>query len=252
MENASKALIIAGGILIAILMISLVLYARSSISEYQNSKLELDRVENVAKFNEQFAQYDRKDVAGYELISLTNKVLDYNEQYSKDGHNNQGYKQIQMSIDFKSIDYLNKLTYNSSGNQLKQNTTEKDMKDFIASNLDRERVYGGEDIISKISRNINVLFVNFGTKKQALKKFYEIVPKKIRDSFGFSDLSDETVEANYDKLTKDNNGRNIKIDAYKYYEYIQFKRCIFECDNMEYDDKTGRISKITYSFVKLR
>ena len=91
MENASKALIIASSILLAILLISLVLYARSSVSEYQNSKLELDRVENLAKFNDQFAQYDRKDVAGYELISLANKIADYNLKYSKNGKNNEGY-----------------------------------------------------------------------------------------------------------------------------------------------------------------
>ena len=100
-------------------MISLILYARSSVSEYQNSKLELDRVENLAKFNEQFAQYDRKDVTGYEIISLANKVADYNYRYSNhsDARNNEGYTPIKMEITFEPIifdmrDFPTNLSFN--------------------------------------------------------------------------------------------------------------------------------------------
>ena len=60
MENASKALIMAGGMLLAILLVSLFLYAWSLISDYQASQDSLTEIEDTAKFNEQFAQYDRK------------------------------------------------------------------------------------------------------------------------------------------------------------------------------------------------
>ena len=78
MENASKALIMAGGMLLAILIISLLMYAWSLFSKYQASKDSLSDVEDTAKFNEQFANYDRDDVKGYEIISLINKITDYN------------------------------------------------------------------------------------------------------------------------------------------------------------------------------
>ncbi len=49
MENASKALIMAGGMLLAILIVSLLIYAWSLFSEYQASQDSLADVEDTAK-----------------------------------------------------------------------------------------------------------------------------------------------------------------------------------------------------------
>lgn len=40
-------------------------------------------------------------------------------------------------------------------------------------------------------------------------------------------------------------------DVYTYYEYVQFKRAKFDCDNSktEYDKKTGRIIKMEFKFT---
>ena len=87
MENASKALLIAGGILLTMLVLSLLLYAWNIFSEYQTNQDRLQEVEDLAKFNEQFTSYQRDDVLGYELLSLVNKVIDYNQRYSRTGIN---------------------------------------------------------------------------------------------------------------------------------------------------------------------
>lgn len=84
MENASKALLIAGGILILIILVSLVLLVKGNISNYYASEEELKMTEDKTKFNEQFTRYNRNDVAGYELISLSNKIIDYNERLSSE------------------------------------------------------------------------------------------------------------------------------------------------------------------------
>ena len=99
MENASKALLIAAGILIAILLISLLIYAGKMISEYQENKVNLANIEDTSKFNEQFAQYNRSDVQGTDLISLIHKVIDYNERMTTDSINNADtYKYIDLTI----------------------------------------------------------------------------------------------------------------------------------------------------------
>ena len=82
MENASKALLIAGGILIAIILVSLVLLVRSNVVNFYASEDELQAISDKTKFNEQFTRYNRDDVEGYELISLANKIIDYNERLS--------------------------------------------------------------------------------------------------------------------------------------------------------------------------
>ena len=84
MENASKALLIAGGILIAVLLISLIAFASKSISDYQAEKQNLADIEDASKFNEQFMQYNRSDLQGTELITLIHKVIDYNERMTTD------------------------------------------------------------------------------------------------------------------------------------------------------------------------
>lgn len=73
-------------------------------SKYQLSKDSLSDVEDTAKFNEQFANYDRDDVQGYELISLVNKIVDYNYRKSKDeeAKSDDKYSPITITIDFGS------------------------------------------------------------------------------------------------------------------------------------------------------
>ena len=82
MENASKALLIAGGILIVIILASLVLMVKANVAEFYASQDELKMTADKAKFNEQFTRFNREDVQGYELISLANMVIDYNERIS--------------------------------------------------------------------------------------------------------------------------------------------------------------------------
>lgn len=102
MENASKALLIAGGVLIAMLLISLLIYGWTVVSEYQDSKKELADIEDVSKFNDQFLQYDRDDVQGYELLSLIHKVIDYNQRKTEDSTSNtDSYQYIDLSIDMR-------------------------------------------------------------------------------------------------------------------------------------------------------
>ena len=107
MENASKALLMAGGVLLAMMVIAFALFAWGKFGEFYDSKDELKDVEDVAKFNEQFTAYQRNDVHGYELISLANKVADYNFRFSnytaadaadRNAQNDQKYNPITMII----------------------------------------------------------------------------------------------------------------------------------------------------------
>ena len=99
MENASKALIMAGGMLLAILIVSLLVYAWSLFSKYQSSQDDLVNIEDTAKFNEQFTNYQRDNVKGYDILSLANKVTDYNYRKSEsDRTNDENYVPITIVI----------------------------------------------------------------------------------------------------------------------------------------------------------
>ena len=64
MENASKALLISAGILIVMLVVTLLIFGWRSYSDYFLKKQELENIDNLAKFNEQFESYERDDVMG--------------------------------------------------------------------------------------------------------------------------------------------------------------------------------------------
>ena len=105
MENASKALLMAGGVMLTMLVVSILMYGWGTFSEYQAELDRIKEVENVAKFNQQFTNYERNDVQGFELLSLVNKVIDYNQRHSEDGTttgsaagNDASYKGITINI----------------------------------------------------------------------------------------------------------------------------------------------------------
>lgn len=81
MENASKALLIAGGILIAILIIGLLMYLVNSIGNLTAEADEKQRIEQITAFNKQYEVYQRQVLRGNDVASVINKIRDNNKKY---------------------------------------------------------------------------------------------------------------------------------------------------------------------------
>ena len=64
MENASKALLMAAGVLIVILIVSVFMFFINQVSDYQKTNEDAIKDSQLSTFNEQFAQYARKDLKG--------------------------------------------------------------------------------------------------------------------------------------------------------------------------------------------
>lgn len=80
MENASKALLIAAGVLIAIIIISvfLTIYNRlSSVKKAQDEKVEL---EQLAAFNAEYESYNKSVMYGTDVVTLVNKANENNRK----------------------------------------------------------------------------------------------------------------------------------------------------------------------------
>ena len=92
MENASKALIIAGAILLAILIISLGIMIYNQASGVVDSNA-MDEVA-VSSFNEKFQQYEGANVRGSNVNSLLNTIAQSNLTNSDDTS-----KQIKVNFD---------------------------------------------------------------------------------------------------------------------------------------------------------
>lgn len=88
MENASKALVIAGGMLLAMIIVGLLVWGYQNISEYRKRQLQSEEREQIVEFNQKFETYNKKAVRGYQIISLANLARDINERYADDGYKN--------------------------------------------------------------------------------------------------------------------------------------------------------------------
>lgn len=254
MENASKALIMAGGMILAIMIISLLVYAWSLFSKYQSSQDDLADIEDTAKFNEQFTNYDRKDVQGYELLSLVNKVIDYNYRKSNDAaaKSDDKYRPITVVINLGDVSKRTKFSkdgtlklFTGSGNLVytQSDTINKfgQINDFAS---ETEQRYGGADSATRLAKSIDAIFLsdqqltqNRGlgltdeeSWKNAIKKFNSYSTKLTVNS-------KSTLFAEKERI-------------YKYYEYVQFKRGKFNSisSELKYDSVTGRVYYMKFDF----
>lgn len=87
MENASKAIIMAGGILIGVIILSVLVLVFTPIGRVYEEQGASLSVEQLEKYNRQFNTFD-KSLYGSELISLKNLVEDYNFRVLQDADKN--------------------------------------------------------------------------------------------------------------------------------------------------------------------
>lgn len=254
MENATKALTMAASILMALVIIGSILLVFNNLSKYQNLNDKLTKDAQVIEFNNRFETYNRTDVRGSDILSLINKVLDYNERQSFVGTEGSdvGYQPIKLTIDLgknktnievNSLSYERLITdenkYVIYYEETDQYEKTNEMETILEEIEEIESEYGQTEL-TKLAVAINSIFIENDSTQQdkdkAVEKYIEIT---------------EDTTASWSNLAP---GGNIRKDVYKYYEYIQFKRSYFNCSKdvegktsgVVYDDNTGRITEMYF------
>lgn len=136
MENAAKALLIAGGILIAIIILSMFVMMYNRMTSIQKAQEEQRELEQIAAFNAEFESYNKQLMYGADVITLYNKVQEHNS------NNPSEEIEIDLPEDFKtSIEAL------KQGN-LSEEATEDLLKlRFKCTSM----VYGNSGKVNKIT-----------------------------------------------------------------------------------------------------
>lgn len=209
MENASKALMMAGGMLIAVMVISLLVLFFNNIREWQGIDESGEELEQIVEFNKQYEVYAR-NVYGSELLSIANKVADYNKRQAEA----KGYVPIEVQVTIskgKELDttFFKNGTYNSLS--IKKETEDLEAK---VKEIGEKRINSKE--YSTISRKISQLAGMRTTDKEEL---------------GFKKEDYEDLERQY--------------NTYKSL-LTRVKETIFRHKTFEYDEKNGRITKMIY------
>lgn len=223
MENASKALIMAGGMFIALLIIGSVILMFNQIGDYQKANTDSIKSSQLATFNQDFIRYaDGEEIRGVDIISLANKVADHN---TKNGLAN-------------SVDYDKKI-------ELEINLAPSTKSDFIK----KYGTNGQSELFGRTKKWVvsatNINFIDILTQFSALEKKYTL-----------STMS--KLSANYDSIASGQKkpseiaGKEINIeleDIRKYREYSEFKSSTFiSKEEPKYNE--GQVVKLFFEFVK--
>lgn len=86
MENATKALLIASGTLMGVMLIALMMYFFRSLSPFEETRQKTEETDQITAFNEEYTAYEKKLMYGVDLISVLNKAKSNNEKYVAGTH----------------------------------------------------------------------------------------------------------------------------------------------------------------------
>lgn len=235
MENASKALIMAGSILMAGLIIGLLVLGYNKLSNFQQTKANIEDTEKKAEYMRNFENFNRgKDnpFYGSELLSLANLQEDYNKTQGREDIT--GYKPIKINVVItKSIpqaEYFCKTTGTYSMEKILQS------KNGIESKLSeyekKESKYKNKSVKYYSTKNNKEIAQAFGIDVPSYILDYDI-PEEYFTSGSVKDLV-EDIE-HYRALNS---------------EYTQFKiGKSFYCSKVKYDKNNGRIEEMTFTEI---
>ena len=226
MENASKALIMAAGVLISLVILGAFMLMMSNLTDYQDKSYQAQADAQTVDFNNQYASYARDNIRGNDMISLMNKVLDYNDRKT-----DEGYTEMQISFTI-SNDIRQKLTFDGTNRLITKPEYNQDNIDEIVGPPD------STGIIREIEDRYEQKYASqLSMEISTIQQLYDE-----NDVDGFNDLQLLPKELS----TYSGGLTQVYEDALTYNEYEQFKRTTFDCTGTDYDENTGRIINMEF------
>lgn len=271
MENVSKALEMAAGVLIAVLIMSLVAYFFSSIGKLPSTEDEVETQAQLKAFNKEYEVYSKKGMYGVDVISCLNKARSNNEKYVEGNGFLTGHaygsnylidvffridEPLEESIEARFFDRSHQEVTNYE-NAI-QGITLEDVgfftKDIDPSNcytsfkpnneLATKTVELDSDAVVKncIVPNGGAAHVNINGEEH---NYYSLLKnEEVTRLLKFSNLLRIEVR---NTTNKDLDKWSSAIWKTALYDF-KIKR--FKCDDIKYSDKTGRVNEIYFSEIK--
>lgn len=231
MENAAKALLMAGGILLAILTMSLIVYLTSSASRIANSQDKRKEAQQLAEFNKSYEAYNKTRMYGTDIITVVNKAINHNKSIEAQT-TEPYYVNIKIHV---NQDFI---------------TTGKVINNLLpSSEKDYEKDMTKEEIMAKGGSGTDI--TTYGLAKNNDGDYYEL---GTWDSNGSLEMN-KGIESFFSQDVKDKTVKEINESTNKiYYIYsglTNFKTAIFKCVDVDYSDVTGRVKEMTFEQIDI-
>lgn len=88
MDNATEALLIAGGILLGILTITALVYMFNNLSIMGNAQEKREETKRLAEWNSEWEAYNKIQLRGAEVLTVVNKAKQNNSMYEENSKYN--------------------------------------------------------------------------------------------------------------------------------------------------------------------
>ena len=198
MENAAKALELAAGVLLGVMLMALISYFFSHVGEWPQQDDEIATQEQLAKFNLEYEVYDKKGMYGVDVISCLNKAQSNNEKYAEgnrflsgSAYGTQYYIDVWVSINSPLEEKLEVRYY------------DKNQKEVVAYDDDAPLVDGKELTMNDVG-----LFAGIDISKDNYTSFGITSPLKTTTVVLDTSKDNRYMEANSGSKTYSETGKN--------------------------------------------
>ncbi len=250
MENASRALMMAASVLLAVLIIGALVFMFNNLSNLKQTEADSEAAEKLAEYNKQMETFNR-DLYGSEILSLANLVIDYNIRQAEQ----KGYTPVTFEVTVNNSDDTDAMIPNKKYNQYEILEAFNALSDAVDAyddiNSDDNdtviKIGEGHKAITKTARQINSMTTT--QLKELLREYgptYSDFPKK-------SESFESTIESAYNDAVevwldeKEQQIRELANQESKLRTELQtFKNTKFEITNIKYNQYNGRIERMIY------
>ena len=255
--NASQALKMAGGILIAITIIATLAYSFGKFSPFQQQLEDIKQLEQTADFNKEYEVYNKNLMYGVDILSVLNKAASNNKKYIESyGYTPDLEKNylIEINIKLKSdieetlqVFYMNEASkevecydsFKDFFNESDQSTFKTDIFNKLnieyLTNTDKNKLWKNRKN-EKIARGqYNLLDQNNEDKQYCTETMYTIIQSSI----------------NLKKTVKNTEsfGKGIWTKAIFNSGAYNLKTKKFKCTDVTFSEITGRITSMSFEEI---
>lgn len=197
MENASKALLIAGGVLIAILIISVLVVTINIINSNQKAKEQAIVTKQLVEFNQKYEAYNKKALYGTDIITVMKMTIENNNNMESTNIEQPYFINVKLNLNNE---------YKSTKTTIDKATGEKKVEDKGEKSISGKISLGDWDKSGKLTMQeyVENLFGESITKKTETKDkiIYEYSP--------LANLKKAVFKCT--KVTYNNNGRISELE----------------------------------------
>lgn len=215
MENASKALLMAGGILIAIIIISVLMLSLSNITNMKQAEVDAELRKEVNNFNKPYLAFNKKAMYGTDVISVLNFAINNNKMYN-----------VKFG-DSYYVDINFRLTKDSIQDRVYQYVLNEETATYTSSYSTENTGYGISNQIFEVNHTYSL-------------------SANLEPITAFLLTAEQNEET---KIIDETKGATVIKYRVRYSGIADFKRKTFKCSKVEYDNE-GRVSALYFEQVQ--